>query len=66
MRSHRRCGFGRAAIEELAVRASLEGASYLEAEVHPINRQALPFWFAVGFTQVEESGTGVAVPRRSL
>jgi ribosomal protein S18 acetylase RimI-like enzyme len=64
--SHRRRGFGRAAVESLATRARAEGGAYLEAEVQPINRQALPFWLASGFNQVEESNTGVAVTRRSL
>jgi predicted acetyltransferase len=64
--SQRRRGVGRSAVESLATRAKSEGAAYLEAEVQPINRQALPFWLAVGFTAVEVSDTGVAMTRRFL
>jgi ribosomal protein S18 acetylase RimI-like enzyme len=62
----RRRGLGRAAVEALARRATSEGAAYLEAKIHSNNRQALPFWLAVGFNQVEESDTGMAVTRRML
>jgi predicted acetyltransferase len=62
----RRAGVGRATVEELALRARSEDAAYLEAKVHPDNRQAVPFWVAVGFGQVEGPGTGVIVARREL
>jgi ribosomal protein S18 acetylase RimI-like enzyme len=45
----RRGGVGRAAVDVLAARAHAEGAAYLEAKVHPNNREALPFWLSVGF-----------------
>jgi predicted acetyltransferase len=62
-----RCsGVGRAAVEAVADLGSAEGASFLEAKVHPTNREALPFWLAVGFSEVEEPGTGVTVTRRPL
>lgn len=64
--SLRRAGVGRAAVEELAVRARSERADYLEAKVHPNNREALPFWLAAGFSEVEFSETGVTVTRRPL
>jgi predicted acetyltransferase len=62
----RRDGVGRAAVEALAARARSGAAAYLEAKVHPDNREALPFWLAVGFSEVEEPGTGVTVTRRAL
>lgn len=62
----RRGGVGRAAVDALAVRARAEGAAFLEAKVHPTNREALPFWLAVGFSEVEGPGTGVTVTRRTL
>lgn len=62
----RRGGVGRAAVEAVASRARSEGATYLEAKVHPDNREALPFWLAAGFTEVEGPGTGVTVTRRAL
>lgn len=62
----RRSGVGRAAIEALATRARSAGANHLEAKVHPGNRQALPFWLAVGFREVDGPGTGVTVTRRLL
>ena len=60
----RRAGVGRAAVDALAERARAAGAAYLEAKVHPNNRDALPFWLAVGFRQV--AAPGVVVTRRSL
>ena len=60
----RRAGVGRAAVDALAERARAAGAAYLEAKVHPNNRDALPFWLAVGFRQVP--APGVVVTRRSL
>jgi predicted acetyltransferase len=60
----RRVGVGRAAVDALAERARAAGAAYLEAKVHPNNRDALPFWLAVGFRQVP--APGVVVTRRSL
>ena len=62
----RRVGVGRVVVDELAARARSEGAAYLEAKVHPDNREALPFWLAVGFNEVEGPGTGVTVTRRPL
>jgi predicted acetyltransferase len=62
----RRGGVGRAAVEALAARARSDGAAHLEAKVHPDNRDALPFWLAVGFTEVAGPGTGVTVTRRAL
>jgi predicted acetyltransferase len=62
----RRGGVGRAAVEVLVARARSEGASYVEAKVHLDNHEALPFWLAVGFSEVESPGTGVTVTRRSL
>ena len=62
----RRGGVGRAAVEALAARARADGAEHLEAKVHPDNREALPFWLAVGFSEVEGPGTGVTVTRRPL
>lgn len=62
----RRGGVGREAVEALAARARSDGASHLEAKVHPDNREALPFWLAVGFSEVEGPGTGVTVTRRPL
>jgi predicted acetyltransferase len=64
--SLRRAGVGRAAVEELAVRARSERADYLEAKVHPDNRGALPFWLAAGFSEVETPETGVTVTHRHL
>jgi predicted acetyltransferase len=66
MPDRRRGGVGRAAVEALAARARSDGAAYLEAKVHPDNREALPFWLAVGFTEVDGPGTGVIVTRRVL
>lgn len=62
----RRGGVGGAVVEELAVRARSEGAAYLEAKVHPDNHRSLPFWLAVGFTEVNPPETGVTVTRRLL
>jgi ribosomal protein S18 acetylase RimI-like enzyme len=62
----RRGGIGRDAVEELAARARASGASHLEAKVHPDNREALPFWLAVGFTVADESAGGATVTRRDL
>jgi predicted acetyltransferase len=62
----RRGGVGRRAVEALATRARSEGAEYLEAKVHPDNREALPFWLALGFSEVEGPSTGVTVTRRAL
>ncbi len=63
----RRGGVGRAAVDVLAARAHAEGAAYLEAKVHPNNREALPFWLSVGFREVDEStNTGVVVTRLFL
>jgi hypothetical protein len=53
-------------VEQLAHRACSEDASYLEAKVHPDNREALPFWLAVGFRDVEPPTTGVTITRRPL
>lgn len=62
----RRGGVGRAVVEALAARARADGTGYLEAKVHPDNREALRFWLAVGFSEVEGPGTGVTVTRRPL
>ena len=62
----RRAGVGRAAVDALAARACAEGVGYLEAKVHPNNCEALPFWLAVGFIEIEGPGTGVTVTRRPL
>ena len=64
--SRRREGAGRAAVEALAERACSDGATHLEAKVHPDNPEALPFWLSVGFVEVEGPGTGVVVTRRAL
>jgi predicted acetyltransferase len=64
--NRRRGGVGRAAVNTLAARARSDGAAYLEAKVHPDNREALPFWLAVGFSEVEGPGAGVTVTRRGL
>jgi predicted acetyltransferase len=62
----RRRGVGRAAVEAVAARARSDRAVYLEAKVHPDNRDALPFWLTVGFGEVAGPGTGVTVTRRGL
>ena len=62
----RRGGVGRAAVDALAARARAEGAAHLEAKVHPNNREALPFWLALGFTEIQGPDTGVTVTRRAL
>jgi [ribosomal protein S18]-alanine N-acetyltransferase len=62
----RRAGVGRAAVEAIVERAREAGATYLEAKVHPDNREALPFWLAVGFNEVDGRDPGVAVTRRTL
>lgn len=62
----RRGGVGRAAVDALAARARSDEAAYLEAKVHPDNRDALPFWLTVGFSEVEGPGTGLTVTRREL
>lgn len=62
----RRGGIGRAAVDALVARARSDAAAYLEAKVHRDNRGALPFWLAVGFSEVEGPGTGVTVTRRAL
>lgn len=59
-------GVGRAAVDALVARARSEGAACLEAKVHPDNAEALPFWLAVGFSEVEGPGTGVIVTRRTV
>lgn len=64
--ARRRGGVGRTAVDALAARARSDGAAYLEAKVHPGNREALPFWLAVGFSEVDGPGTGVTVTRRAL
>jgi predicted acetyltransferase len=64
--THRRGGVGRTVVEQLAERACSEGAAYLEAKVHPDNREALPFCLAAGFPEVEPPPTGVTVTRRPL
>jgi ribosomal protein S18 acetylase RimI-like enzyme len=61
---HRRSGMGRAAVEAVAERARAAGAAHLQAKVHPDNREALPFWLAVGFRVQGEPG--VVVTRRDL
>jgi predicted acetyltransferase len=63
---HRRRGVGRAAVEAVAGLGSAEGAAFLEAKVHPANREALLFWLAVGFSEVEKPPTDVTVTRRPL
>ena len=60
----RRAGVGRAAVEMVVQRARAAGAMRLEAKVNPVNREALPFWIAVGFHEV--SAQGVVVTRRNL
>jgi ribosomal protein S18 acetylase RimI-like enzyme len=60
----RRAGVGRAAIEAVAERARAAGAADLEAKIHPDNREALPFWLAVGFREV--AAPGPIVTRRTL
>ena len=60
----RRAGVGRAAVDAVAGRARATGAEHLEAKVHLDNRQALPFWLAVGFREV--ATPGVIVTRRNL
>jgi predicted acetyltransferase len=60
----RRSGIGRAAVEALAALAGAADAARLEAKVHPDNRQALPFWLAAGFHEVD--APGVIVTRREL
>lgn len=62
----RRGGVGRAAVEALAARARSGGAHHLEAKVHPDNLEALPFWLAVGFSEIAGPRTGVTVTRRPL
>lgn len=62
----RRGGVGRATVETLAEQARSEGAAFLEAKVHPDNRDALPFWLGVGFSEIDPPETGVTVTRRSL
>lgn len=62
----RRFGIGRRAVEAVAERGRAAGAEHLEAKVHPDNLEALPFWIAVGFNEVDGPGTGVIVTRRSL
>jgi predicted acetyltransferase len=64
--ARRRGGVGSAAVDALAKRARSERAEYLEAKVHPDNREALPFWLASGFTQIDGPGIGVTVTRRAL
>jgi hypothetical protein len=53
-------------VDELVTLARSQGAGYLEAKVHPGNHGALPFWLAVGFSEVERPKTGVTVTRRPL
>ena len=60
----RRAGVGRSAVEAVAERARAAGAAFLEAKVHPDNREALPFWLAAGFREV--ASPGVIVTRREL
>jgi ribosomal protein S18 acetylase RimI-like enzyme len=60
----RRSGAGRAAVEALAELARAAGATHLLAKIHPDNLQALPFWLAAGFHEIE--ATGPIVTRREL
>jgi ribosomal protein S18 acetylase RimI-like enzyme len=60
----RRGGVGRAAVDELAARARDDGAAYLQAKVHPDNLEALPFWLACGFREIDSPG--VVTTRRAL
>ena len=60
----RRGSVGRSAVDELAERARAAGATALEAKVHPDNRDALPFWVAVGFEIVSKAEP--IVTRRAL
>ena len=62
--NHRRTGVGRAAVEAVAECARVNGATHLQAKVHPDNRQALAFWLGVGFR--EHEAPGVVVTRREL
>ncbi len=64
--SQRRTGVGRAAVAAVAERAREAGASFLEAKVHPENREALSFWLAVGFAAVDSPRTRAIVTRRAL
>ena len=64
--ARRRGGVGRTALKQLAERACSERAAYLEAKVHPDNREALRFWLAAGFAEVEPRTTGVTITRRPL
>lgn len=59
-------GVGRAAVDALADRARSDGAAYLEAKVHRGNPEALMFWRAIGFREVDRPGVGVTVTRRRL
>jgi ribosomal protein S18 acetylase RimI-like enzyme len=61
---HRRSGVGRAAVEALAELARARGALHLVAKVHPDNRDALAFWLAAGFREIEAPGP--IVTRREL
>ena len=56
--------YWRAAVEAVATLARAAGAAHLQAKVHPDNRQALPFWLAVGFREYDLPG--VVVTRREL
>jgi GNAT superfamily N-acetyltransferase len=60
----RRTGVGRAAVEAVAAFASGAGAAYLEAKVHPDNREVMPFWLSVGFEVA--ASPDVVVTRRRL
>ena len=64
--SERRTGVGRAAVAVVAERARLQGASFLEAKVHPGNREALRFWLAVGFVEIDDPHTRATVTRLAL
>ncbi len=60
----RRSGVGRAAVEILAELARAAGVRHLVAKVHPDNPEALPFWLAAGFCEVDAPGP--IVTRREL
>lgn len=61
---HRRHGVGRLAVDALADAARLQGATYLEAKVHPGNDRAARFWTGIGFQPVATDP--VLVTRRVL
>jgi predicted acetyltransferase len=49
----RRQGVGRRAVDALSLRAKASGATYLEAAVLSGHPEALRFWLAVGFEEIE-------------